>query len=294
MDTITRCPVCQQTDFESYLTCEDHLTSHETFTLQKCRHCALIFTNPRPDAADLERYYHSEHYISHTSKSTGPLDLLYLIARRFTLRWKVRQILRFTKPQTLLDFGCGTGEFLVNCSQHGFSIQGLEPAAVARQKAAEQTGITIAASLHEVPLKQFDVITLWHVLEHVPNLGETIDQLASSLKPDGKLFIAVPNPGSPDAAFYREHWAAYDVPRHLWHFTKQTMEHLLEASGLRVIAIVPMKLDAFYISLLSEKYSSPKRNSLASLLRGLIQGLTSNWQARNNTNHSSLLYIISR
>jgi len=294
LETLEKCPICNHTVFAPLLTCQDHLTSHELFELKTCTSCTFIFTSPRPDSRSLPAYYESNHYISHTGKSGGAISFLYHLARKFTLRWKINQINALKKNISILDYGCGTGELLAACQDQGWQIAGLEPNAHARQKAAEITGTNIADSLNQFAGQQFDVITLWHVLEHVMDLKQKLSELKTLLKNDGLLFIAVPNCQSPDALFYQEYWAGYDAPRHLWHFTKATMNALLTSGDLTVQSIHPMKLDAYYVSLLSEKYKSPNRITPAAFILGAMRGFLSNRKARSAMNHSSLLYIAAK
>lgn len=194
-------------------------------------------------------------------------------------------------PGSLLDFGCGTGEFLETLKKKKWAVEGVEPSDAARIKAESITAQKIHSSVSQIPTTSFDVITAWHVIEHVPDLQETIQKLKSHLKKDGIIFIAVPNYQSPDATFYKAHWAGFDVPRHLWHFSKASMARLLESNGLNVIKIQPMKLDAYYVSMLSEKYKNGNVLSATGLTKGVFQGLRSNLKAHTKTNYSSLLYI---
>ena len=293
MEIIEKCPICNHSLFDTFLTCEDSLLSHEHFDLKKCQSCTFVFTSPRPDAASLPNYYKSDQYISHTGKSTSLLDWIYLFARNFTLQWKISLIKKYRQKITLLDYGCGTGEFLRSAKEEGWQIAGLEPTADARKKATEITGINIASDLSQFNNQQFDVITLWHVLEHVMDLKSTIYQLKSLLREDGFFLIAVPNHQSYDAFFYQESWAAYDVPRHLWHFTRITMTALLHSLGLKIKAIEPMKLDAYYVSLLSEKYTSKNKGSYLSLFKGVTRGFQSNRKAKSTMDYSSLIYIVT-
>jgi 2-polyprenyl-3-methyl-5-hydroxy-6-metoxy-1,4-benzoquinol methylase len=294
LETLEKCPICNHTVFATLLVCQDFLTSHEHFELKTCVSCTFVFTSPRPDSQSLPAYYESKNYISHTGKSSGVINFLYLLARKFTLRWKINRINLFKKNISILDYGCGTGELLLACQHQGWQVAGLEPNTHARQKATQKTGINIAGNLNQFVGQQFDVITLWHVLEHVMDLRKKLSELKGLLKNDGLLFLAVPNCQSPDALFYQEYWAGYDVPRHLWHFTKATMNALLTSEGLTVRSIHPMKLDAYYVSLLSEKYKSSNRITPATFIQGAVRGFLSNRKAHSTANHSSLLYIVAK
>lgn len=290
MKVLSECPVCHHTDFTPLFTCEDYTVSHETFQLTGCEHCGLVMTNPQPDDDQLEKYYHSDAYISHSNKSLTITDRVYKIARTFTLNWKYRLIQRHAAapPQSVLDFGCGTGSFLRTCKLRHMKISGVEPSDTARQLAIQTTGAHIAPTLDNIT-DRFDVITLWHVLEHVSNFNDTIHQLRNRLAENGTIFIAVPNLNSLDARNYKQHWAAYDVPRHLWHFSMKTMERLLLQNQLRLTTIVPMKLDSFYVSLLSEKHRDS--TGAGSLVKAVLQGLHSNRAAKKTGEYSSLIYI---
>lgn len=291
MEYLSACPVCQEKNFNPYLACEDHTVSHETFHLQKCQRCGFVVTNPRPTEAELPKYYLSEAYISHSDKSLSLIDQVYKLSRTFTLKWKYALIHKHcvTKPSSVLDYGCGTGAFLQKCKNHQLKISGVEPSPVARAQAMERTSGDIVSSIDEVT-GRFDAITLWHVLEHVSNLHETITSLKKHLHENGTMFIAVPNLHSKDAHRYKQYWAGYDVPRHLWHFSRNTMEMLLTRHHLKLTNVVPMRLDAYYVSLLSEKYINGN-NSISGMAQAALQGLSSNRSAKKNGEYSSLIYI---
>ena len=288
MISIIECPVCKNTDLQLLTRCIDFTVSHETFTVQLCKNCNLGITTPRPEDDQLGNYYRSEEYVSHSGKTSGGIGFVYKIARIFTLNWKKNLIQKYSKTGSILDFGCGTGEFLNSMKNSGWAIDGVEPSDGARAKAQQLTSQKISEKLSTQ--NQFDVITAWHVVEHVPNLNETVSKLKSHLKRNGIVFIAVPNFESPDAKKYHEHWAAFDVPRHLWHFSKKSMTQILTQNRLKLIDIVPMKLDAYYVSLLSEKYKNNNALTVGTILRALFAGFKSNINARN-TNNSSLIYI---
>jgi 2-polyprenyl-3-methyl-5-hydroxy-6-metoxy-1,4-benzoquinol methylase len=293
MQEIKVCPVCEGLQLKKYLSCKDYTVSYETFQLTKCETCNLIITNPRPDDSKLGKYYISEDYISHTSSAKSLIDRIYLIARKFTLDRKLRLISRYNKPGKLLDYGCGTGEFINHCKSNSWVITGVEPSSVAREKATSLTLTKIKTSLQELGEECFDVITLWHVLEHIPNFEETLKTISKQLNDGGTLFIAVPNYQSLDAEIYKNIWAGYDVPRHLWHFAPSTIKKLLSNNSLTLKEIVPMKLDSFYVSLLSEKYKRSKQ-SLPGMINAFVNGLRSNLKAKKTGNYSSLIYIIQK
>lgn len=254
----------------------------------------MLITSPRPPSKDLGKYYESDNYISHSNSSKSIFDKVYHISRHLALKWKLSIIntnSTTSTKKTILDYGCGTGEFLNACAANGFEIAGVEPSAAARKQATSKTKIEITDDLKKIE-SSFDVITLWHVLEHVEDLNEKISQLKSMLSKSGTMFIAVPNHQSTDAKHYRELWAGYDVPRHLWHFNERSMTTLLQNHGLTLHKIIPMKLDAFYVSMLSEKYRTGKQ-SLSTMIAGFWNGLKSNLSAGKN-NYSSQIFVIRK
>lgn len=295
MEHVITCPICQGSDLTAYLSCKDHTVSHETFTLRKCASCGLVLTTPRPTDSQLPKYYQSTAYISHSNKSSNLVDQVYKFTRTFTLKWKRNLITRHSliTPSSIMDYGCGTGAFLKECQAHGMQIAGVEPSHTARQQAQKETGKPIAQDLHSIH-QEFDVITLWHVLEHVTNLNQTLTLLKASLHRNGTMFIAVPNLLSADAQSYKEFWAGYDVPRHLWHFSKDSMEKLLVNHGLKLIETLPMNLDAYYVSLLSEKYRNKDKGSLSGMVKAMLHGWQSNKKAKKTHEYSSLIYIVRK
>ena len=294
MSYLSECPVCGESEFFPYLTCSDHTVSHETFNLEQCRNCGFVLTNPQPDRDKLGRYYQSDSYISHSDKTSGIIDRLYKISRHFTLKWKLQLVNQHAaiKPQSILDYGCGTGMFLEYCKSKNLQIAGVEPSELARSHAEKNTRQEIYADVKEIG-NRFDAITLWHVLEHIADLHETIDALKTRLEQNGTMFIAVPNHKSLDAKKYQEHWAAYDVPRHLWHFSKDTMQKLMDKHQLKLIHVIPMRLDSYYVSLLSEKYVG-NRGALSNIARAVAQGWKSNYAARQTSEYSSLIYLVRK
>jgi SAM-dependent methyltransferase len=240
----------------------------------------------------LEKYYLSDNYISHSNKSAGVVDYAYKVSRIFTLKWKYNLIRTFgnlTHPRLrILDFGCGTGFFLQECEKNKMLVTGVEPSGKAREQAKQRTTGSIVPNLESVT-GVFEIITLWHVLEHVQLLNDTINKLKLRLAENGTMFIAVPNLESPDSKKYQEYWAGFDVPRHLWHFNKQSMDRLLSKHNLKLIHILPLKLDAYYVSMLSEKYKGA--NKLSTITNAIKQGWKSNQDAKYDSQYSSLIYI---
>ncbi len=291
------CPVCGGTDLPAKLQVQDRSVSQETFTIAQCAACGLQFTNPRPDAASIGKYYESAAYVSHNSAARGLVNRVYRVARFFTMRRKVALITQLNggRAGRVLDYGCGTGHFLARAKNSGWQVTGLEPNPGARQAAAARVGQPIleARALATLPPASFDTVTLWHVLEHVHTLNETLAQLVAALKPGGRLLIAVPNPDSLDAQHYRHDWAAYDVPRHLYHFVPDTMRQLLARHGLRITQTLPLPLDAYYVSMLSEQLRAPAQTTGPLVV--LRAGRRSNqYAAQNGGQYSSLLYVAER
>jgi 2-polyprenyl-3-methyl-5-hydroxy-6-metoxy-1,4-benzoquinol methylase len=286
LESIDACPVCGNRQFNFLLKATDFTTTGEQFNITQCANCGLIGTNPRPTRATIGKYYESASYISHTDGSASVTDRIYRTVRRYSAKSKLDLIRRYHFPGTLMDYGCGTGFFLEAALKQGWHCSGIEPSVDARKRVAPQ--IDVHPNLQTVKSK-FDVITLWHVLEHVHDPNETLQALIQRLSPGGTLFIAVPNPQSYDAKHYKEYWAGYDVPRHLWHFTKESMIQLLKHHSLNIQQVVPMKFDAFYVSLLSESYRNPGKG-FRNMAVAFLRGMTSNRRAGND-NYSSLIYI---
>ena len=286
---LTACPVCGSTKFNEVLEAKDHLVSRETFKIVECADCTLRFTNPRPDNQDLGSYYKSDEYISHTNEGNNLVNRVYKMARYFTLRSKEKLIGKESKLKRLLDVGAGTGHFINHCQKQGWVTIGIEPDDQAREIALEQTKQSIYATLEDVTDKGFDRITLWHVLEHLPDLNNSLGKIKNLLDEQGKLFIAVPNYLAYEETKFKDNWAAYDVPRHLYHFTPEAMQILASNNGLKIDETYPMWLDSFYISLLSNKQKFNKNKYLNSFLTGLL----SNIYAKKSGNFSSLIYKLS-
>ncbi|PWK17848.1 2-polyprenyl-3-methyl-5-hydroxy-6-metoxy-1,4-benzoquinol methylase [Arcicella aurantiaca] len=293
MEELKNCPVCQNNTFVEFLKVQDFTVSQEKFSIQECKSCGFKFTNPRPEIAKIGDYYKAESYISHTNTSKGLISKLYHSVRKYTLKGKLN-LINSLIPQKgkLLDVGCGTGMFLNVCREDGWKVNGIEPDNGARQIAEEINKATIKTEiLSSFQNETFDIITMWHVLEHVHLLNETVDWLKERLSDKGYLIIAVPNHESKDAEIYQEHWAAYDVPRHLYHFSQKSIKQLFEQKGFSLKETLPMKFDSFYVSMLSTKYQSGSIN----YIKAFIDGLKSNLNAGgNHGNYSSLIYIFKK
>jgi 2-polyprenyl-3-methyl-5-hydroxy-6-metoxy-1,4-benzoquinol methylase len=275
-------------NLQPFLSCKDHTVSGEVYQVMINNEYDMLVTNPVPE--NLADYYKSEDYISHTDSKKSILDKVYQAVKNITLKRKLKLIDSFeTSSKNILDVGAGTGDFLKVCQSNSWKVSGIEPSLDARN-IAEKKGIHLQEKLSEFKNTKFDVITLWHVLEHVENLSEYILTLHNLLADDGRLIIAVPNFKSNDANYYKEFWAAFDVPRHLWHFSQTSISKLFSEVHMVVEKTIPMKFDGYYVSLLSEKYKSGKMNPLKSFYRGFV----SNLKARSTNEYSSLIYVLKK
>jgi 2-polyprenyl-3-methyl-5-hydroxy-6-metoxy-1,4-benzoquinol methylase len=273
-----------------YLKVKDHSVSGEQFELLMDDELQLLKTHPQPAIENLSRYYESVDYISHTDGKRSLFEKLYHTVKQKALRDKIKLVEGFNpKKGKLLDIGAGTGDFLVMAQKHGWEIKGIEPSLKAKG-IAETKGVPFVNGLSELEDHSIDVITMWHVLEHVTDVEAQITELKRIVKPEGTIIIAVPNYKSYDAQHYGIFWAAYDVPRHLWHFSKTSIKLLFAKQGMELVKILPMKFDSFYVSLLSEKYKTGKMNFVS----GFLTGLRSNIKAARNFEYSSHIYVIKR
>ena len=289
------CPSCNSTDIAGALTARDYTVSQQTFSIWECRSCTLRFTQDVPDAASIGPYYRSDDYISHTNTRKGLVNSLYHMVRKQTLSDKRRLLVAATgmKHGKLLDIGAGTGAFVGHMKENGWEVTGLEPDDTARGIALSQNQVELRSisDFYSLAPGSYDAITLWHVLEHVHDLHTYVGQLARLLKKEGRIFIAVPNYTSHDADVYQGAWAAYDVPRHLYHFSPDAMENLLTRHGLQLQVTRPMWYDSFYISMLSEKYLRGKGNTVKAVFTGLVSDIKA---FVDKSRCSSLIYVIGK
>ena len=271
---------------------KDFTVSNESFELVLDESLDMLITSPQPSIDNLAKYYESESYISHTDSNQSLFDKAYQFVKRFTISQKVKlifkQIESNTSQKSILDIGCGTGDFLMACQTQGLKVFGVEPNDKATNIAQNKLEITINSDITHFTSQTFDCITMWHVLEHVPNLPEYISSLKKLLKPNGTLIVAVPNYKSFDAKYYGQFWAAFDVPRHLWHFSKTSIRLLFERENMKIVKMIPMKFDSYYVSLLSEKYKTGSSNPV----KAFLVGLRSNLLALFSKEYSSIIYVI--
>ena len=291
----TLCPICASNAIAYSFAATDHTVSKKTFEVWKCVNCTGLFTQDVPGQEEIGAYYQSNDYISHSDAEGGIINNLYHRVRSFTLGQKKSLLENETgiAAGSVLDVGCGTGAFLHKMRSGGWQAIGLEPDAGAREKARQlyQMQVFPSEELFALPPDSIDAITLWHVLEHVHELHRYVAQIKNLLKPYGRLFIAVPNHTSADAGKYQAGWAAFDVPRHLYHFSPYSMNILLNQHGLQIKKIKPMWFDSFYVSMLSEQNAGEGGN----LFNAVLTGLKSNFQAVSNKEKaSSLIYIIGK
>lgn len=290
MHQIFNCPVCNSSSFNEFIKCKDFMLSQKMFSIVECKDCRFKFTNPRPENEKIGDYYKSNEYISHSDTKKGVVSKLYHLVRNYTLKNKLKLISKYVSRGTILDYGCGTGAFLSICKKYGWNVFGFEPDKDAAKIASQKDVFVFDNSndlVNQNETTGYDIITLWHVLEHVTELNDTIRFLKYNLKKDGALIVALPNYKSYDAGVYKEYWAAYDVPRHLYHFDKNSITNIMTKHGFFLEETRPMPFDSFYVSLLSEKYSNNKNN----FFRAFINGFLSNIKANKSNNYSSLIYI---
>ena len=297
MDYIThqQCPVCNTRELIPHLECEDHLVSHQKFAVVVCPNCGMGMTQGVPAPEQIGAYYKSENYISHSDTKKGLVNTLYHQVRALMLQRKQKLVERQTDGHrgTILDLGCGTGYFLGHMKNQGWKVDGTEPDADARAIAAQVLGQEVGDSpkLFDHSPGSYDVVTMWHVLEHVYELAEYLSQIHNVLKDGGTLFVAVPNYTSHDAKVYQEKWAAYDVPRHLWHFSPRAIVRLIEPVGFELVTRNRMPFDPFYIAMVSEKY----RNNGLALFKGMMHGGVSLVRSLVDIEQSSsLIYIFHK
>ena len=291
MEILKSCPLCESPTLQPFISSSDHFLTGEEFKIVECSACSLLFTNPRPTVDSMPGYYQSEEYISHSNTNKGLINRLYKVVRNYSLDKKVTLVKRYQGRGGVLDIGCGTGHFLHRLAKHGYQVHGIEPDPSARSFAIEQFNLDVYPDLKSLTdtVNEFRTITLWHVLEHVDHLDTYMLNINKLLHPAGTLIIALPNPESYDAKYYRDFWAAYDLPRHLYHFTRKSMEKLSRKYGLDLVQILPMKFDAYYISMLSEKYKGGKNH----YPKAFTIGLKSNILAmKHDNNYSSLVYVL--
>lgn len=298
METLTHCPLCASNDIELFLNTQDYSVSHGTFKIDRCKNCNFIFTNPRPNEFEIGKYYDSESYQSHHNESKSLLNKLYSWARTIAVKGKIDLVKQYDSypEKFVIDIGCGTGFFLQECVKHDWRVAGTEPDKDARNIASKHSNVAIVPTIFDDTLtdRKFTTITMWHVLEHVHRLHETIEWIHQHLKDNGVLIVAVPNVNSYDAHKYKSTWAALDVPRHLYHFTRETIHNLMNKHQFQIESIKPMWFDSYYVSMLSTKYKTGRIKWFDTFIAGTISNLKGYASHHNNLNTSSLIYILKK
>jgi len=296
MKEIETCLICGSDQSGPFLVCKDHTVSKQDFNIRECKSCGFKFTSPRPQDSDLGNYYKSEEYVSHSDTKKGLINKLYHWVRNYTLIKKLQLVMRHAGKQgTILDYGCGTGAFIGLCKKNKWNAYGIEPDEQARAIAKSQHDVTAFETIDQTELglaaTKFNAITMWHVLEHVSDVTGLFDFINTRMADKGTLIIAVPNCSSHDAKFYKEKWAAYDVPRHLWHFTPKDMLALVQSKGFKHVQTLPMVFDSFYVSMLSEKYKKGSISYLSAFWRGFVSNLKA---IKTGQEYSSQIYVFKK
>ncbi|MGM0635812.1 MAG: class I SAM-dependent methyltransferase [Bacteroidota bacterium] len=266
----------------------DHFKSNEKFRLKWNDEYQMFQTSPIPKKPELAFYYQAENYISHSDSSNSLFEFAYRLIKKFMLKQKISWIKKYVAEGNAVDIGCGTGDFAQLLLKNGFYVTGVEPNADARNLASQKIE-KVHSDFNEIKNQKFDLITMWHVLEHIYDLPDFLQSLKAKTNKGAYAFIAVPNFNAYDAQFYKDYWAAYDVPRHLHHFSDIAIKKYFDEIDFDLIETKPLFFDAFYVSLLSEKYQ-PKSN----YLRGIFIGLLSNLKARRSQQWSSQLYVLKK
>lgn len=287
-----KCPWCGSEKAQINLWLKDEFLSKEDFHICECLNCGLSYTMPRPNKEKIGEYYKSEEYYSHQENKKGFIPRLYESVKKVNLKHKYNLATKGLNVGKMLDIGCGVGDFLHTAEEHGWTCTGVEPSEDAKAIAKTKTTANIINSedMEKIPDATFDLITMWHVLEHVDDLKWQIEQLHRLTKTKGRIVIAVPNYKSYDAQYYKELWAAYDVPRHLSHFNKNVLTKIFKSKNLELVRTDKLIWDAYYISYMSEQYKQHK----FPLLKGAFRGCISNCKARHTNEWSSMVYIFEK
>lgn len=264
------------------ITCIDHLVTGDSFVLEPHGGYDILQTTPQPKQN--EKYYDHPNYISHKTKGKSIFFIAYSQFRQWNHSYKIKIINKHTESKgKLLDFGAGTGSFVEYANKHNWQAEGYEPNSKAH-------GPKIKYRSKWSNSKPYDVITAWHVVEHLPDPRAFFEKSLKSLNDNGKFFVALPNYKSWDAKKYGAMWAGYDVPRHLWHFSPKGFISMVRDCGLEIENTYPLRLDAYYVSLLSER----NRQSKFPWLKALWSGWRSNYAAKQSKNYSSLIYVLKK
>ena len=296
MESLKKCPLCKSGLFLNHREIRDHAVSKEVFMLCKCTNCGLLFTNPRPSEQEIKPYYDFPEYYSHSDEKNDLISRVYQKVKKITIGRKLKLLNSLKQEGNLLDYGCGTGELILAAQSQGWKVKGVEINDKARSIANEKSNGQVEKSIDDLEKKKkFDIITLYHVLEHIHELRKTVKKIINSLRSGGYMIIAVPNINSLDAKKYDEFWAAWDVPRHLYHFENQTIHQFTEVFNLELIETQPMNFDSYYVSLLSEGYKNADQTKLRRYINAAKTGYISNKKASmKDQEYSSNLYIFQK
>jgi SAM-dependent methyltransferase len=289
------CPLCFSEKISLHLRCTDHFISKEVFRIDKCADCGFEFTQDYPEEREIGKFYESEDYISHSDTSEGFSNKLYRLIRKIMLLKKMAIIRKVTGLDSgnILDIGSGTGYFGNTMKRAGWKVKGIEINEKARSYSINQFGLECCSPEYISALQpdSFDCITLWHVLEHFHDPFRYASAIYSLLRPEGVCVIALPNSSSCDAKHYGSFWAAYDVPRHLWHFNPDSLRHFSEKTGFSTVTWGNLPLDVFYISSLSEKYKGSGLSFLRGITKAMLFAIISAFKKEKS---SSLIYILRK
>ena len=289
-----KCPWCNSENNSKFIELKDYFLTQENFEILECNDCKLLFTTPCPAPDKIGDYYKSDDYLSHNESKKGIVPKIYNLVKKVNIKNKFNITVngQQTTDNSILDIGCGVGDFLNYAKEKGCNITGIEPSEDARKIAEEKLGTKIFSpeELQNIPNESFDIVTMWHVLEHVADLKTEIDHLERIVKKNGRLVLALPNYKSFDAEYYKDKWAAYDVPRHLNHFSRTSIKNIFNTTAFQLIDIKPLKWDSYYISMLSEQYLKHSN----ALLKATITGCKSNCKARKSGEYSSLVYVFTK
>lgn len=292
MNEIKKCPLCNSEEIFSWREIKDYFLSKEKFQVMHCNACSFKFTSPQPSTEGISKYYKSSDYVSHSDSKRGLTNYIYHWVRKYTIRKKYKQINALANKGKILDVGCATGHLLNYFKKQNWETLGVEVDEEARSFAKTNFDLNVMDqhAINDIDHKSCNVITMFHVLEHVHDFKERMKSLFEILTDNGVMLVALPNYLAYDALYYQEHWAAWDLPRHLYHFNHENIDMLADQCNLTVVRKIPMKFDAYYVAMLSEKYKTGKINIIHAIRIGLI----SNRKARKTSNYSSIIYVMKK
>lgn len=283
------CSNCNSPEISKFDEITDFFLTNEVFFIYSCNNCGVKFTHPIPE--NLTPYYNSEEYLSHEKNNKSIFSFVYNTIKSYSISRKYLGISKKMKRGSVLEIGCGTGDLLNIFNKSKWKTIGVEPNDKPRNYAINHFNLNIVNNIEEIKNENFNVIMLWHVLEHVINLKKYIHFLNEKLDKNGLLVIALPNPESWDAKHYKKYWAGWDVPRHLYHINEKALKELTKEYFV-IKEKQPLVFDSFYISMLSEKYKGKKGLNL--LFSFIYNGLKSNINAWKTNEFSSMIYYLKK